>query len=92
MKVLMACDRMGYDFAFLTRRDLLRILYGHIKDKSTVHTSKRVCDIQQDANGVTVTCLDGSKYVSPSLPLVGSFLQDCLEQNSTQTWYIRKMN
>lgn len=53
---------MGYDFAFLTRRDLLKVLFDHIKDKSKVHTSKRVTTIEQTSSGVTVTCKDGSSY------------------------------
>lgn len=53
---------MGYPLAFLQRRDLLKVLSDHVKDKSKVLTSKRVTAIQQDSNGATVYCKDGSSY------------------------------
>lgn len=48
--------------AFLTRRNLLKVLYNTIKDKSKVLTSKRVLDVVHSESGVTVTCKDGSSY------------------------------
>ncbi|KAK0099773.1 hypothetical protein ONS96_008269 [Cadophora gregata f. sp. sojae] len=54
--------RTGYAMAFLTRRNLLKVLYSNIKDKSKVLTSKRVTDAQVSKSGVVVTCKDGSSY------------------------------
>ncbi|KAL2068087.1 hypothetical protein VTL71DRAFT_16185 [Oculimacula yallundae] len=54
--------RTGYDMAFVTRRNLLKVLYSNIKDKTKVLTSKRVTDVQISASGVTATCGDGSSY------------------------------
>ncbi|CZR66056.1 uncharacterized protein PAC_15957 [Phialocephala subalpina] len=54
--------RMGYPGYFLQRRDLLDIFYRNIHDKSKIHTSKRVCQIDHNDNGVTVKCEDGSTY------------------------------
>ena len=48
--------------AFLTRRNLLKVLYSNITDKSKVLTSKRVTDVQVSESGVVVTCKDGSSY------------------------------
>jgi len=53
---------MGYPLAFLQRRDLLKVLYDHVKDKSKVLTSKWVTEIEQDESGATVHCKDGSTY------------------------------
>ncbi|KAH6715559.1 hypothetical protein BKA61DRAFT_632219 [Leptodontidium sp. MPI-SDFR-AT-0119] len=54
--------RTGYAMAFLTRRNLLKILYSNIKDKSKIMAFKRVTDVQVSSSGVTVTCQDGSSY------------------------------
>ncbi|KAH9215670.1 hypothetical protein DL95DRAFT_424887 [Leptodontidium sp. 2 PMI_412] len=54
--------RTGYAMAFLTCRNLLKILYSNIKDKSKIMASKRVTDVQVSSSGVTVTCQDGSSY------------------------------
>ncbi|PVH81668.1 FAD/NAD(P)-binding domain-containing protein [Cadophora sp. DSE1049] len=54
--------RTGYAMAFLTRRNLLKVLYSNIKDKTKVLTSKRVTDVQVSESGVVVTCKDGSSY------------------------------
>ncbi|KAH7393459.1 hypothetical protein BKA64DRAFT_577828 [Cadophora sp. MPI-SDFR-AT-0126] len=54
--------RTGYAMAFLTRRNLLKVLYSNIKDKAKVLTSKRVTDVQVSDSGVLVTCKDGSSY------------------------------
>lgn len=40
--------------AFLTRRNLLKVLYSNIKDKSKIMISKRVTDVQVSSSGVTV--------------------------------------
>jgi 2-polyprenyl-6-methoxyphenol hydroxylase-like FAD-dependent oxidoreductase len=53
---------MGYPLAFLQRRDLLKVLYDGIPDKSKVHTSKRVCNVDHTDSGVIVHCEDGSKF------------------------------
>lgn len=37
-------------------------MYRNIHDKSRIHTSKRVCQIEHNDNGVVVECQDGSKY------------------------------
>lgn len=53
---------MGYPLAFLQRRDLLKVLFEHVKDKSKVFTSKWVTEIEQDDSDATVYCKDGSNY------------------------------
>jgi hypothetical protein len=53
---------MGYPLAFLQRRDLLKVLYKHVRDKSKVLTSKWVTEIEQDESGASVHCKDGSTY------------------------------
>ncbi|KUJ21599.1 FAD/NAD(P)-binding domain-containing protein [Mollisia scopiformis] len=54
--------RTGYPGSFMSRQLLLDILSKNIHDKSKVHTSKRVCDVKQNDDGVVVTCEDGSSY------------------------------
>ncbi|KFZ09191.1 hypothetical protein V501_05682 [Pseudogymnoascus sp. VKM F-4519 (FW-2642)] len=54
--------RTGYPVAFLQRRDLLKVLYKHIPDKSKVHTLKRVCKVDHNDSGVVVHCQDGTNY------------------------------
>ena len=39
----------------------LQILHGSLKNKMTVYTSKKVVSLQQSADRVTVTALDGSQ-------------------------------
>ncbi len=52
----------GYPGSFLQRRDLLKVLYDHIPDKSKVHISKRVTKVDHEDTGVIVHCGDGSTY------------------------------
>jgi 2-polyprenyl-6-methoxyphenol hydroxylase-like FAD-dependent oxidoreductase len=40
----------------------LKILYDGIPDKSKIHTSKRVLNVDHSNSGVVVHCQDGSKY------------------------------
>ncbi|KAF8857859.1 monooxygenase [Acephala macrosclerotiorum] len=86
---LLSATRMGYDFAFLTRHDLLKVLFDHIKDKSKVRTSKRVTTIEQTSSGVTVTCKDGSSYSGDIVvgadgihSTVRSLMQDHIEKSN----------
>lgn len=46
----------------MERRALLNVLFKHVHDKSKVHTSKRVCDVEHNNSGVVVRCEDGSSY------------------------------
>ncbi|CZS93669.1 uncharacterized protein RAG0_03844 [Rhynchosporium agropyri] len=54
--------RTGYAMAFLTRRNLLKILYSNIKEKAKVLTSKRVTNVEVSSTGVIAICGDGSTY------------------------------
>jgi len=53
---------MGYPLAFLQRRDLLKVLYDHLPDKSKVICSKRVSKVEHVDGGVVVQCEDGSEF------------------------------
>lgn len=53
---------MGYPITVPTRRDLLKILFDFLPNKSRVHLSKRVTKIDHSQSGVTVYCKDGSRY------------------------------
>lgn len=50
----------GQDLLLLERRDLLRILYNGLPDKSLVRLGCKVRDIVEDADGVEVTLDDGT--------------------------------
>ncbi|RDW89703.1 FAD protein [Coleophoma cylindrospora] len=54
--------RTGYPMAFLTRRELLKIISDHLPENANVLTSKRVKKVEQSATGVTAFCEDGSEY------------------------------
>lgn len=80
---------MGYPLAFLTRADLLKVLYDHVKDKSKVLTSKWVTAIDQDKSGATVHCKDGSSYTGDIVvgadgihSAVKTLMQDHIEKSS----------
>lgn len=59
--MLVAGLRIGYR-AFLQRRDLLKVLSDHIRDKSKIHTFKTVSNVDHAGSGVVVHCADGSQY------------------------------
>lgn len=46
----------------MDRQFLLQTLYDNLSDKSKVLLNKRVSRVEQDHNGVTVYCRDGSSY------------------------------
>ena len=46
----------------MRRRDLLKVLYDHISDKSKVLTGKECARIGYSDSGVLVRCEDGSEY------------------------------
>ena len=46
----------------MQRYNLLRVLSEDLPDKTKLHTSKSVTDINHGDNGVTVQCADGSSY------------------------------
>lgn len=52
----------GYPVLFFERRQLVQILYDHIKNKDKVLTSKRVKSVEENDEGVTVTTEDGSVF------------------------------
>ncbi|KAL3425892.1 FAD binding domain-containing protein [Phlyctema vagabunda] len=54
--------RTGYPMAFLTRRDLLKLISDRLPKESKVLTSKRVRSIDQTKTGVTAVCEDGTEY------------------------------
>ena len=79
-------SRTGYPFGAIVRHLLLKLLYQHIPDKSSILTSKRVLSIQQKSDGVTVTCQDGSSYTGDILvgadgvhSVVRKTMQDSIE-------------
>lgn len=48
--------------AWLTREQLLRILYDHVPDKSKVLLNKKVTTVDHSDIGVVARCEDGSEY------------------------------
>ena len=46
----------------MDRSSILKVIYGHIVDKSKVLTNKRVESVRNTAHGVEVTTTDGSIY------------------------------
>ncbi|KAL1621819.1 hypothetical protein SLS54_005342 [Diplodia seriata] len=55
-------DRYGYPVLFFTRRELVQILYDHIKSKDKILTSKRVKHVEETDYKVTVTTEDGDVF------------------------------
>ncbi|KAL1651985.1 hypothetical protein SLS58_000108 [Diplodia intermedia] len=55
-------DRYGYPVLFFTRRELVQILYDHIKSKDKILTSKRVKRVDETDDKVTVTTEDGQVF------------------------------
>ncbi|KAF2137762.1 uncharacterized protein K452DRAFT_329104 [Aplosporella prunicola CBS 121167] len=55
-------QRHGYPMIFFERRMLVEVLYQHIQQKEKVLTKKRVTDIHERADGVTVTTQDGEEF------------------------------
>lgn len=53
---------IGYPLISIARRDVIRILYENLKDKSKVHPNQRVKNISSTESGVTVTAEDGSTW------------------------------
>lgn len=73
----------------MQRRDLLDMLYRHVRDKSKILTSKRVCQIDHNESGVVVECEDGSKYIGDVVvgadgihSTVRTFMQEHIEKKS----------
>ncbi|KAK0615696.1 hypothetical protein B0T17DRAFT_510279 [Bombardia bombarda] len=54
--------RTGYAGAFVERKELLEIMVRHIGRKECLLTDKSVCAVEQDEDGATVICADGTKY------------------------------
>ncbi|EXJ91487.1 hypothetical protein A1O3_00035 [Capronia epimyces CBS 606.96] len=55
--------RHGYPILFFEREELLHILYGHLKDKRNVLTSKKVVKLESNIGGVRAVTADGSIFV-----------------------------
>ncbi|KAJ9296083.1 hypothetical protein DTO271G3_5658 [Paecilomyces variotii] len=55
-------ETIGYPLISIARRDVIRILYENLKDKSKVHPNQRVKNISSTQSGVTVTAEDGSTW------------------------------
>lgn len=57
-------DSIGQRPMTFHRQDVLRILYDNLSenDRPRVLTSKKVIDVQTHANGVSVSCADGTSY------------------------------
>jgi 2-polyprenyl-6-methoxyphenol hydroxylase-like FAD-dependent oxidoreductase len=53
---------MGYWAAWGERQNLLHVLYENLKDPSKVLVNKDLADVKHSADGVTVTCADGSTF------------------------------
>jgi 2-polyprenyl-6-methoxyphenol hydroxylase-like FAD-dependent oxidoreductase len=45
---------------FLDRQQLIQILYNNLKDKSKIHTDKRIVHVDLKESGVEITTKDGS--------------------------------
>ncbi|KAJ6111908.1 hypothetical protein N7523_007969 [Penicillium sp. IBT 18751x] len=52
-------DLLGYRMWFMDRQHMLRALYDNLQDKSKIHTSMEVLNIQELDNGVQVGMKDG---------------------------------
>lgn len=48
--------------SFLQRREVLRILYERLEDKSKLFVNTRVVKVDHSRNGVIVRCEDGKTY------------------------------
>lgn len=59
--------RTGYQFNFLDRRELVQALYDNLQDKSKVHVSKGLLNIDHLDTGVTVTAEDGTTFAGDIL-------------------------
>ncbi|KAJ5826257.1 hypothetical protein N7474_003395 [Penicillium riverlandense] len=55
-------DRLGYRLTSLARSDLIRCLYGNLKDKSKIYPNKRVTRVEQTKSGARVLTEDGSVW------------------------------
>ncbi|OJD40549.1 fad binding domain protein [Diplodia corticola] len=55
-------ERYGYPIMFFTRRELVQILYDHIKSKDKVLAAKRVQTVKDHHDSVTVTTTDGDVF------------------------------
>ncbi|EUC51246.1 hypothetical protein COCMIDRAFT_79568 [Bipolaris oryzae ATCC 44560] len=55
-------ERHGYGVLFLSRQQLLRVLFKHIRNKSAVHTNQRVAKIEHTSRGVKVFTQSGSVF------------------------------
>ncbi|KAH7551418.1 hypothetical protein BM1_09734 [Bipolaris maydis] len=55
-------ERHGYGVLFLSRQQLLRVLFKHIQNKSVVHTNQRVAKIEHTSRGVKVYAQSGSVF------------------------------
>ncbi|KAL5358191.1 hypothetical protein BJX96DRAFT_163591 [Aspergillus floccosus] len=55
-------ERFGFPLAFLDRQKLLEILHQSLPGDGRILTSKKVVDVQQDENHVTVRVEDNSCY------------------------------
>ncbi|KAJ0423015.1 hypothetical protein BJY00DRAFT_322161 [Aspergillus carlsbadensis] len=55
-------ERFGRPMAFLTRQELIRVLYDSFEDPSHIHVNQRVARVQQGKDSVRVTTEDGTSY------------------------------
>ncbi|KAL2793257.1 hypothetical protein BJX66DRAFT_339010 [Aspergillus keveii] len=55
-------ERFGYGFVMVERQTLLECLYENSPDKTKIHVSKAVVEIQQTDAGISVTTQDGTIY------------------------------
>jgi len=54
--------RANYCMCFLDRQTVLRILAEHVKDQRKLLLNKRIVRAEEHAEGVTVSCEDGTTY------------------------------
>ncbi|ERF72896.1 hypothetical protein EPUS_08704 [Endocarpon pusillum Z07020] len=55
--------RLGYPINFLERQQAFKSLYTQLPDRSKVLTGKKVTSVVQQAEGIIVSCTDGSQFV-----------------------------
>ncbi|KAK0661274.1 FAD-dependent monooxygenase paxM [Lasiodiplodia hormozganensis] len=57
-------QRHGYPMIFFERRMVIEVLYKHITQKEKVLTSRRVTEVEERADGVTITTQNGEKFTA----------------------------
>jgi FAD dependent monooxygenase len=62
LQLVLTRNRFGYGFVMVERQTLRQCLYQNSPDKTKIHVSKGVVEIQQTDTGVSVTTQDGTIY------------------------------